>query len=154
MLLMSSVAMGQVQITRQVIGSTGGDVTGSNISVSFTVGETVIQTVSNSMILTQGFQQPEEDTELGDSLIFYTGITPNGDGVNDTWVIDNIEAFPENTVRIFNRWGNQVFYETAYDNLDRVWNGEGDNGALASATYFYVVVVDGKTFKGWVELTR
>jgi gliding motility-associated-like protein len=164
LMLISTASFAQVQITRQVIGSTGGDVTGSNISVSFTVGETVIQTISNSMILTQGFQQPEDDSELGDSLIFYSGITPNGDGVNDVWIIDNIEKYPENTVQIFNRWGNKIYDEEGYNNQDKAWPSENNGAALnggnsqasdlANSTYFYVVVVEGKTFKGWIELTR
>lgn len=154
LMLISTVSFGQVQISRQVIGSTGGDAAGSNITISFTVGETVIQTISNSMILTQGFQQPDGGEDLGDSLIFYSGITPNGDGVNDVWIIDNIKLFPENTVQIFNRWGNEVYYETDYDNVERVWDGTGNDGDLASATYFYVVIIEGKTFRGWVELTR
>ncbi|MBL4593541.1 MAG: gliding motility-associated C-terminal domain-containing protein, partial [Flavobacteriales bacterium] len=88
------------------------------------------------------------------TLKFYTGITPNGDGKNDIWIIDNIEMFPENTIRIFNRWGNQVFYETGYDNIERVWDGTGDDGELTDATYFYVAEVAGKIYKGWVELTK
>lgn len=94
------------------------------------------------------------DSDEDCMLKFYTGITPNGDGVNDFWVIENIEQFPDNTVKIFNRWGNQVFFETEYDNLDRVWMGDGDDGPLPDATYFYVAVVEGKTYKGWIELTR
>lgn len=154
LMLLSTVSFAQVQLTRQVVGSTGGDVVGSSMGMSFTVGETVVKTITNSMVLTQGFQQPEAIENLENELVFYTGITPNNDGVNDTWVIDNIEAFPENKVQIFNRWGNEVYYETGYDNLDRVWVGEGNDGALVSATYFYVVTVAGKTYKGWVELTR
>jgi hypothetical protein len=42
-------------------------------------------------------------------LKFYSGITPNGDGNNDSWKIDNIESFPDNTVQIFNRWGSEVW---------------------------------------------
>ncbi len=89
-------------------------------------------------------------------LKFYSGITPNGDGVNDTWVIDNIELFPENTVQIFNRWGAEVWFGEGYNNNEIVWYGNLKNGdtKLADATYFYVVNANNKTFKGWVEITR
>lgn len=154
-MLFSTVAFGQVQITRQVIGSTGGAAAGTNIAISYTVGETVIQTISNSMILTQGFQQPDGFVELGDSLIIYSGITPNEDGVNDTWIIDNIQKFPENTVQIFNRWGNEVWSGDNYDNTTVIWEGNNHGGEeLANSTYFYMIVVEGATYRGWVELTR
>lgn len=86
----------------------------------------------------------------------YNGFTPNGDGVNDTWLIDNIENFPDNSVTIFNRWGNQVWHTKKYDNTTNVWTGKTNAGAdLVSGTYFFVIELDnGKGIKkGWVELT-
>jgi len=93
-------------------------------------------------------------------LKFYSGITPNGDGINDVWIIDNIEMFPDNTVQIFNRWGSEVWFEKNYDNVNVVWQGynsikeEGD--PMEDGTYFYIATIAGfdKPFKGWVELTR
>ena len=94
------------------------------------------------------------DSENDCTLKFYSGFTPNGDGVNDVWIIDNIEQFPENTVKIFNRWGNVIWSETGYDNTNVVWGGLNNPGAeMTTATYFYVVTVAGKTYKGWLELT-
>jgi gliding motility-associated-like protein len=64
-------------------------------------------------------------------------ITPNQDGKNDTWVINNIDYFTNNSVEIFNRWGNRVFYETPYNNS---WDGKSDRGVdLPDGTYFYVI---------------
>ena len=95
------------------------------------------------------------DSDEACELHFYHGITPNGDGKNDKWIIDNIEMFPKNTVRIFNRWGEEVWYGENYDNNNVVWEGNNNSdNEMADATYFYVAVVDGKTYKGWVELTR
>lgn len=238
LLVLSSVSYGQVQLGRQVIGTTGGYATGGSISVSSTVGEAVIQTkVSASFILTQGFQQTykggdstvtakitnetcrgAEDGEIqilnvlgcprplggyqvivksvDDSttvldqntlatgeynvviigsngcaypiqlyvgvdsdedckLKFYSGITPNGDGQNDVWIIDNIELFPENEVAIYNRWGDEVWSSTGYNNDDVAWVGN-NNGEqeMADATYFYVAKIGEKIYRGWVELTR
>jgi gliding motility-associated-like protein len=85
----------------------------------------------------------------------YTGITPNGDGHDDTWVIDNIEVFPDNSVDLYNRWGSEVWHATGYDNSKVVWRGENQNGKpLPDGTYYYVVKVNGTTYKGWVQLTR
>lgn len=89
-------------------------------------------------------------------ITVYNGFTPNGDGINDTWIIDNIENFPNNTVTIFNRWGNQVWRTKKYDNSTNVWTGKTNAGAdLVSGTYFFVIELDnGKGIKkGWVELT-
>jgi gliding motility-associated-like protein len=86
---------------------------------------------------------------------FYTGITPNGDGKNDQWNIGKIQYFPTNKVRIFNRWGSLVFAANGYDNETKVFKGKNfNNQDLPEGTYFYIVEVDNKTFKGWIDLTR
>lgn len=89
---------------------------------------------------------------------FFSGITPDGDGVNDVWMIENIEAFPDNKVTIFNRLGNIVFEENNYDNQNVVWRGNSGNNfsgnELPSDTYFYVFESNGQFEKGWIELTR
>lgn len=89
-------------------------------------------------------------------IIVYNAFTPNGDLVNDTWMIENIENFPTNSVSIFNRWGNKVWATNNYNNSSNFWDGKHTNGtALTSGTYFYVIDIDnGKAIKkGWVELT-
>ncbi len=96
--------------------------------------------------------------ENNDSCLTYTlfsGFTPNGDGDNDVWIIEGIEAFPENTVHIFNRWGTEQWYAEGYNNTTAVWDGKTWDGVdLPSGTYFYLVTTSGGTRKGWVELTR
>lgn len=95
------------------------------------------------------------DSDEDCTLKFYTGITPNGDGKNDVWIIENIEQFPVNTVKIFNRWGDEVWGAEGYNNSTVVWEGIAESGEeMGSATYFYVADVGGKVYKGWVELTR
>ena len=67
LLFVSSVSFGQVQLGRQVIGSTGGSASGTNITLSSTVGEAVTQTLfSANTILTQGFQQT---LKVNDSIV-------------------------------------------------------------------------------------
>ncbi len=87
----------------------------------------------------------------------YNGFTPDGDGLNDNWVIENIENFPNNSVSIFNRWGNKVWSASNYNNSSVVWNGKQQNGTqLVSGTYFYIIEIEGGNGvkKGWVELTN
>ncbi|MEW6469007.1 MAG: gliding motility-associated C-terminal domain-containing protein, partial [Bacteroidota bacterium] len=118
----------------------------------------VITATGSNNILTQGFQQPATDSLIlsGDSvlIVIYTGLTPNGDNHNDTWIIDGIDTL-QNTVHIFNRWGDLVWKGENYDNTNIVWDGTGVNSIrLPSGTYFYVIAIRNETHKGWVELTR
>lgn len=86
----------------------------------------------------------------------YNGFTPDGDGLNDTWVIENIDNYTTNTVSIFNRWGNKVWSTNNYNNSNNIWNGKHSNGSvLANGTYFYIIEIDNGAGikKGWVELT-
>ena len=88
------------------------------------------------------------------AIHIYTGITPNGDGHNDYWQIDNIELHPNNTAIIFNRWGTEVWKGNHYNN-NIAWKGNDEQGqALPDGTYFYVLKMDDKTYKGWIQLTR
>lgn len=90
-----------------------------------------------------------------DSLLeFYNGLTPNGDGHNDTWWIDGIEKFPDNEVLIFNRWGDKIIEYKHYDNVNVVWNGNNSRGdRVPDGTYYYLVKITGvKSYTGWIEL--
>lgn len=148
---------------RQVLATTGesSTVTLSSGAVTFdyTVGECFVTTAGTSpLILTQGFQQSEWTEQIVSpvlSLHIYKGITPNGDGHNDTWKIDGIEETSENKVSIFNRWGSLVWEKKNYDNVGIVWDGKNDLGKqLPDATYFYIILIGKNTYQGWVELTR
>ncbi|MEM9886178.1 MAG: gliding motility-associated C-terminal domain-containing protein [Bacteroidota bacterium] len=90
-----------------------------------------------------------------EELIIYTGMSPNGDGVNETFFIANIEAQPSNHLQIFNRWGHKV-YETS--NYQNDWDGTWRGKLLPDGTYFYILEVEsaeGKsTYRGSVELHR
>ncbi|MBL4625095.1 MAG: gliding motility-associated C-terminal domain-containing protein [Flavobacteriales bacterium] len=59
-------------------------------------------------------------------------ITPNGDGNNDTWIIETIYSYPGNSVEIYNRNGALLFQTENYNND---WMGAN----LPTATYFYVI---------------
>lgn len=88
-------------------------------------------------------------------LKFYSGITPNNDGINDGWIIENIDVYPDNEVNIYNRLGNRVWQGVDYDNDNVLWKGQNLSGnILPSDTYFYVFEANGEVEKGWIELTR
>ncbi len=69
-------------------------------------------------------------------LFIPSAFTPNGDGLNDTWHIFNIEGYSDCTVEVYNRWGNRVFYSKGYPTS---WNGTMDNQPLPPGTYLYVI---------------
>lgn len=73
--------------------------------------------------------------------------SPNNDGVgNDEFFIYNISAYPDNEVKIFNRWGNEVFRMKNYDNYDKAFRGKANTGILANTqqelvdgVYYYLI---------------
>jgi gliding motility-associated-like protein len=77
-------------------------------------------------------------------LSFANGITPNGDGANDVWVIDNIHKFPNNQVEIYNRWGELLFQAKDYQNN---WDGTYKGKPLPVGTYYYLVDLHDPLYK-------
>lgn len=82
------------------------------------------------------------------------GFSPNLDGKNDVFVIHGLEAYPNNELTIYNRWGNIVYSKNGYLND---WNGTSNNGqVLPDGTYFAILEINkGEiVLKGYVELRR
>lgn len=77
------------------------------------------------------------------AIVFPNGFSPNGDGANDTWILDFIEFFPESEVSVFNRWGQPVFYSKGYD---IPWDGTYDNKPVTVGTYYYVILLNHPLF--------
>ena len=92
------------------------------------------------------------------------GFSPNSDGVNDFWNIEGIEDHPNNTVSIYNRWGDLVFQIDDYNNTSNVFRGVANKktkmgaGKLPDGTYFFQFSISGehnfKTLKGYVVIKR
>jgi len=62
--------------------------------------------------------------------------SPNGDGINDTWDIPNLNTYTGCTVEIFNRYGQKVFSNTGYD---IPWNGTSNGKPVPVGVYYYVI---------------
>ena len=95
-----------------------------------------------------------QDTFPGDSspkVIPAQAFTPNGDGVNDYWIVPGIDNYPNNNVKVYNRSGNAVFETRNYQNN---WNGafNNNNGKLPAGSYFYVIDFGNgqKSLQGWI----
>ncbi|MDY0779817.1 gliding motility-associated C-terminal domain-containing protein [Tenacibaculum sp. IB213877] len=90
-------------------------------------------------------------------------ISPNGDNLNETLVIEEVERFEKNVLTIFNRWGNIVYKKENYKND---WNGIStgritldSESKLPVGTYFYTLKLGNSTNftslkKGWVYINR
>ncbi|NUM50266.1 MAG: gliding motility-associated C-terminal domain-containing protein [Flavobacteriales bacterium] len=110
---------------------------------------TLTVTDSKGCILARTFTLTEPNI-----LEMPTGFTPNADGSNDYFVIKGIEAYPDNVLTIFNRWGNQVYSISGYANQ---WNGVNNNGKpLPDGTYFAILKINGEdiTLTGYIDLRR
>ena len=93
--------------------------------------------------------------EPRENLNIYNLITPDGDGYNDTWVIEGIEEYSDNEVLLFNRWGDQIRYFEGYNNSSIVWDGTNKHGEiLPAATYYYIIKIRStqKIYTGWVVI--
>lgn len=82
--------------------------------------------------------------------------SPNGDGVNELFLIPGIEGYPGNSIVIFNRWGAEIYKAEGYDNKGTVWDGTTDNGTAPSGTYFYVLELGSgiEAITGYIYLNR
>jgi gliding motility-associated-like protein len=78
------------------------------------------------------------------------GLSPNGDGLNDTWELSNLDV---KQVKIYNRYGTEVYSKSNYTNE---WDGTSNKGnELPDATYYYVIWFNNdKTTTGWVYINR
>lgn len=72
-----------------------------------------------------------------------SGFTPNGDGHNDTWILDFAPLFPNIEVQVFNRWGEPLFRSVGYH---VPWDGKYDGRPVPMGTYYYVVDLHDERF--------
>lgn len=98
------------------------------------------------------------DYDLNEAVRIPDGFSPNGDGVNDYFVIPGIIRFPQNELIVYNRWGSQVYSAKGYENT---WDGKSNNSMamgnpLAAGTYFYVLMLASGTeaISGYVYINH
>ena len=79
--------------------------------------------------------------------------TPNGDGINDLWIIKGIDNFELNEVFVYDVNGMLVLNKTSYKNN---WDGTFNGAKLPDGTYYYVIHIKEKgiTLKGAVDILR
>ena len=68
-----------------------------------------------------------------------TGFSPNSDGINDTWRIDRLQIYPNNIVKVFNRWGEKVYEKKGYYNE---WDGTNMFNSFSSNNIPFLSTLD------------
>jgi gliding motility-associated-like protein len=156
-MLLNLVSNAQLN-TPNVIASSGGYFANANFSNSYTIGEMcVVETdFVNGDMLTQGFQQPDDEPasdDINPELFIPNGFSPNGDGYNDTWDIPYLNDYPESVVKVFNRWGQELYSGKGNSNP---WNGTFKGKDLPTADYYYVIIIEqlNKKLTGTVTLKK
>ena len=96
------------------------------------------------------------DTVLIHGVIsFPDGISPNGDGKNDVWVIPFIDQFPNAEVEIYNRWGELLFHSIGYTTP---WDGTYNGDLVPVGSYYYIIELNDpvfmKTYTGPITVIR
>jgi len=70
-----------------------------------------------------------------DCIKIPNAFTPNGDGINDTWIIENIELFPGARVFVYNRWGQELWVGYPGDEWDGIYNDK----IVPAGVYLYII---------------
>jgi gliding motility-associated-like protein len=141
--------------TAQVVSSTSTSIT---VTVPPGASDGQISVMANCMMInsTDNFITGEADS----GLIIYNAISADGNSLNEIFRIENIDAQEEtsnNTVTIYNRWGDVVFDVPNYNNSDRVFKGVSNSGKdLPSGIYYYKIEFAGgsKSKTGYLSLKR
>lgn len=79
--------------------------------------------------------------------------TPNGDGINDEWIIQNIEMFPSAYISVFNRWGQQVYMGRGDS---KPWNGKFNGKLVPTGSFVYIINIYelNRTYTGTVTVVH
>ena len=93
----------------------------------------------------------EEDNEF-DIVLIPNAFTPNGDGINDSFYIQRISLYPQNTLQIFTRQGQLIYQANGYKNQ---WQGIGTDGMKVPQGFYYYILTLKKakeTKEGWLYI--
>ena len=76
------------------------------------------------------------DDPLVECIRIPNAFSPNGDGINDTWIIENLDIYDACHIQLFNRWGQEIRESR---DLDFEWDGIYNGKKLPTGPYLYVV---------------
>jgi gliding motility-associated-like protein len=101
-------------------------------------------------------KQDQVTVQVLQELLIPSTFSPNNDGINDKWIIEGAELYPNCFVEVFSRWGQKVFQATGYSK-SKAWDGSTNSGAAPEGVYYYVVQLrdeEKRQFQGNVHLIR
>ncbi|AOM79687.1 Ig-like domain-containing protein [Pedobacter steynii] len=142
--------------TSYVWENSEGILTGQNTAI-LTVRPRETTTYTVTATNSNGCSQSQTFTlRVLDDLALIKGtniISPNGDGFNDKWVIDNIDFYPNNEVKVFDKAGRILYTKRAYDNS---WDAMLNGRPLDEGTYYYIIDFGPNTlkFRGFITVIR
>ncbi|MBC7398363.1 MAG: gliding motility-associated C-terminal domain-containing protein, partial [Mucilaginibacter sp.] len=95
----------------------------------------------------------EVSIKLKEKIRIPNTFTPNGDNVNDLWLIDGLDTYDNSVITVFNRFGQKVFNSIGYA---KPWDGMVNNKRLPLGTYYYIIdLKDGqRPLSGYVMLLK
>ncbi|MDB4612063.1 gliding motility-associated C-terminal domain-containing protein [Flavobacteriaceae bacterium] len=99
----------------------------------------------------QNFNEGDENFIIPEIPKFFT---PNGDGINDVWILEEIQRYPANKVWIYDSYGNLILYANPYQND---WDGTLNNSPLPQGSYLYMIDLNGDgqiEYENWIYITR
>lgn len=126
-------------------GTPGYTVAWSNSATTFTLANLTEGPITGTVTDANGCVYVYNTTIAKENcinVVISNMLSPNGDGINEPFVITGLEQYPNNKLEIYNRWGSLIFSKAPYDNT---FNGKANvsgsmgTGLLPSGTYFVVV---------------
>ena len=130
-----------------LVSNSGASVaTGANYKPSDAIGVTFYYATET----VNGCESPESTIMItieSCDIMVPTAFTPNGDGAHDDWEIPNLDVtFPNNVVKVYNRWGNLLFESAKGSYETNRWDGTYNNEPLPVGSYYFIIELnDGKT---------
>lgn len=119
---------------------------------------TPLETITYQVLVTDsyGCENTDEVTitvEDDFKLIVSNVLTPDDNGINDYWKIENVETFGTAHVRVYDRYGVLVFQDKAYQND---WKGTRGKDILPDGTYYYLITFSNSSqeYQGAVTILR
>lgn len=124
----------------------------SILNSSLVNGDMVLARLSSAYLL-GAVTAVSREPELSEIVKAENFFTPNGDGINDYWVVQDIQLYPNNVLTIFDRAGRKVFQKNNYDNS---WDGFFNGSPLAKGTYYYTLKLSNTLpiVKGFITIVR
>jgi gliding motility-associated-like protein len=100
-----------------------------------------------------GIVSDEVFVKVYQKITIPTTFTPNNDGINDTWNIDQLITYPESVLSVFARDGHQVYRTIGFS---KAWNGVFNGRQLPAGVYYFTIDLHNNTPQksGWVMLVR